>query len=150
MKNKLILTITYLLTAILLIFGPHTIFKVCEVMEKPMKCYYSIKAVLGISIILIVSAILYFFTKTLRERILVSTIAIVSGIVTFIIPSVLIGGCSMKTMACQAVTFPAIYIISALIIILSLVNIFWLTINATRNLVNINEEKSDYQAYCIK
>ncbi len=141
MKNKLITTITYLFIAILLIVGPHTIFKVCEVMEKPMRCYYSARAEIGIAVILLVIAILYFFTKTKRERVLVNIAVIPIGIVALLIPSILIGGCGMKTMACQAATFPAIYAISALMMIFSLFNIFNLTKSDKRNLVKINEEE---------
>jgi hypothetical protein len=149
MKNKFITSIFYLITAILLIVGPHTIFKVCEVMDKPMKCYYSIKAEVGIAIILIVLAILYFFSKTIREGLLVSIAVIPVGIVAILIPSILIGGCSMKTMECQAASFPAIYMISALLIFFSVFNIFYLIKSQTksnkRNLVKINEaEKKNY------
>lgn len=146
MKNKLITAITYLFTAILLIVGPHTIFKVCEVGKKPMRCYWSTKAEIGIAIILIITVILYFFTKTVRERLLLTIVAITNGIVALLIPSVLIGGCGMKTMACQATTFPAIYVISALLIIFSVINIFYLTRNDETNWVKINgeEQKTNY------
>ncbi|QNU68591.1 DUF4418 family protein [Ruminiclostridium herbifermentans] len=145
MKNRLITSLIYLITALLLIVGPNTIFKVCEVMEKPMKCYYSTKAVVGIAIILIAIAILYFFTRTIRESLLLTIAVIPIGIITLLIPSILIGGCSMKTMACQAVSFPAIYVISVLLIIISVFNIFYLIKSHKRNLVKLNEaEQKNY------
>ncbi len=143
MKNKLITAITYLFTAILLIVGPHTIFKVCEVMEKPMRCYYSERAELGIAIILLVTGILYFFTKTNRERLLITIATIPISIVAILIPSILIGGCAMKTMACQAESFPSIYVLSSLLIIFSVFNIFHLIISNKRNLVKINETEQE-------
>jgi len=126
MKNKLITIITYLAVAVLLIVGPETIFKVCEVGEKPMLCHWSTRAEIGVASVLIVVAILYFLTKTIREKVFITIVAIALGIVAILIPSTLIGGCSMKTMACQSITFPAIYVISALLIIISAINILYL------------------------
>ena len=126
MKNKIITTITYLVAAVLLIVGPKTIFKVCEVGEKPMLCHWSTRAEIGIASILIVTAILYFLTKTIREKIFIAIVAIVGGIVAILIPSILIGGCGMKTMACQSATFPAFYVISAVLIIFSIIDILYL------------------------
>ena len=126
MKNKLITIITYLAAAILFIVGPKTIFKVCEVGEKPMLCHWSTRAEIGIAIILIVVAILYFLAKTVREKIFVISISIVVIIVSVLIPSILIGGCNMKTMACQSITFPAFYLISSILIIYSVINIYYL------------------------
>ena len=47
-------------------------------------------------------------------------------IVSVLIPSILIGGCNMKTMACQSITFPAFYLISSILIIYSVINIYYL------------------------
>lgn len=129
MKNRIITLIIYLAASILLIVGPNTIFKVCEVMEEPMKCHWSIRAEIGIAIILIVTAVLYLITKEVREKLLLTILAIAINIIAILIPLVLIGGCSMKTMACQVRTFPAIYTISSVTIIYSLFNIFYLIRN---------------------
>jgi len=126
MKNKLITSIIYLAAAILFIVGPATIFKVCEVEEKPMLCHWSTRAEIGIAIILIVAAILYFLTKTVREKIFITIVAIVVSIVAVLVPNILIGGCTMKTMACQSITFPAFYVISSVLIIYSVINIYYL------------------------
>lgn len=126
MKNKIISVGVYLLAAVLYIVGPKSIFRVCEVGEKPMKCYWSTQSLIGIAIILLGIAVVYALTKTKREKLLISAISIVTNIIAILIPSVLIGGCKMKTMACQSTTFPAVYVIGAVAILISIANIFYL------------------------
>jgi hypothetical protein len=125
-QNKFITSILYVLASILLVVGPQTIFKVCKLEEIPKKCYWSARAEIGIAIILVIIAVLYFLAKTIRGKVFIAIVAIVNGIVAILIPSFLIGGCEMKTMPCQSRTFPAFYDISAALIIFSLSNIFYL------------------------
>jgi hypothetical protein len=122
-KNKLIISIIYLIAAIVYIFGPLTIFKICEAGDHPMKCYWSSKAEIGVAFILIVTAVLYYFSKTTREKTILSILAIALGVVAILIPSVLIGGCGMKTMPCQKSTFPAYYVTSAILIVVSIFDV---------------------------
>lgn len=126
MKNKVIIIGVYLAAALLYIVGPNSLFKVCEVGEKPMKCHWSTQGEIGIAIILIGIAVVYAAAKTAREKGLLSIISIVNSVVAILIPAVLIGGCGMKTMPCQSTTFPAFYIISFILILISLFNIFYL------------------------
>lgn len=125
MINKIVIILVYVFTAILYIVGPNSIFKVCEVGDSPMKCHWSVLAESGVAIILLGIALIYGITKTFREKSLISFVTILIGTVAIIIPSVLIGGCSMKTMACQSQAFPAFYVISLLIILVSIANIFY-------------------------
>lgn len=133
MKNRIIFFIFYIIVAALLIFGPRTIFKVCEQMDDPMKCYWSIRAEIGTAIWFIAIALAYIFTKNRYTRIAHSFYGIVGSIVAILIPAVLIGGCADMMMECRSVAFPAIYIISGLTIVVSLGNIIYLK--------QINEEK---------
>jgi hypothetical protein len=123
MKNKIIIISSYLLAALLYIIGPYTLFKVCEVGDSPMKCHWSIQAEAALAIVLIGTAIVYVLTKTAREKVFLSIIAVFISITAILIPLVLIGGCSMKSMACQSSTFPALYVISIILILVSIINI---------------------------
>ncbi|HEX3077164.1 MAG TPA: DUF4418 family protein [Lachnospiraceae bacterium] len=122
-KKKFILPIIYLIAAILYIFGPLSIFKICEAGDHPMKCYWSSKAEIGVALILVVVAVLYYFSKTTREKTVLAILATALGIVAILIPSVLIGGCGMKTMPCQKSTFPAYYVTSAILIVISIFDV---------------------------
>lgn len=123
MRNKIIIIGIYLFAALLYITVPYGWFKVCEVKDTPMKCHWSTTAEIGVAIILIGIVIAYALTKTEREEGLLSFVAIVNSMVAILIPKVLIGGCSMVTMPCQSRTFPAFYVISILLILVSVINI---------------------------
>ena len=126
MKNKIINITILLLAAVLYIVGPESIFKVCEVGDKPMKCHWSVLAEIGVAILLIGIAAVYVLTKTAREKGILSFLAILNSIVAILIPSVLIGGCGMKTMPCQSSTFPAYYVIALTVGLTSFVNLLFL------------------------
>ena len=125
-KKGQLLAILYAILSILLIFGPKSIFAVCKVEEKPMKCYWSTQAVLAMALILLAIAILLFAAKSVETKLALSLLGIVSAVMIILIPANVIGGCSKKTMACQSLTFPAFYLIAGLIIISSIAEVFLL------------------------
>ena len=114
MKNRIATAIILGISGLLFIIGPHSIFKVCASEEMVMNCYWSVQAEVGIGILLIVSGGLYLFAARLHTRLflLLQTAAIY--VIGILIPAVLIGGCKSKDMACQNLTFPALYLIAAL------------------------------------
>ena len=114
-REKL-LAILYAVLTVLLIWGPQSIFAVCEAEEKQMKCYWSTRAVLVIAVILLVIAVLLFAAKSIETKIALSLLTIASAVMVILIPAKVIGGCSMKTMACQSLTFPAFYVIGVVLI----------------------------------
>ncbi len=115
-----------LFISILLCTGPVTLFKVCDVGESPMKCYFCAKAVTAVSIILIAASIIYFFTKTVREKIIINILTAVTGTVIILIPALIIGGCKMKTMACQTAAFPAYYVLAGILIGIAIIESIYL------------------------
>lgn len=115
---KKIITYFYSVISILLLVGPHTLFHVCSTEEKTMKCFYSVQAVAVLAVILLVVGILLFKADTAYARISLSVIGIVTAVGIISIPLFLIGGCGMRTMNCRSKTFPAFYLLAALIIII--------------------------------
>lgn len=126
MKNRIFMTFFLLIAGILIAVGPHTIFEVCDTSEMVMKCHWSAQAEIGTGLLIITGAILYFLFKDWQSKTVISFFTIAVGIVTILIPKVLIGGCGSGRMPCQSTAFPAIYLISSAIIIFSAVNIFYL------------------------
>lgn len=122
MRKRVIYGIYFIIIGALLAVGPHTLFAVCEKGEKIMKCWWSAQAEIPIGIILIVAgmAILAFKSVEIQFGITIMTTAL--GVSAILIPSVLIGGCMKNTMPCQSVTFPWIYIIGVITIVVSLFN----------------------------
>ena len=125
MKNKIINAIFYIITGALLIVGPHTLFKVCDTTEKIMKCWWSTRAEIAIGGLIVFSGIIILFLKNKGVLHTINLNNIASGIAAILIPSVLIGGCGKETMPCRSLTFPAIYIIGAAVILFSIVNLIY-------------------------
>ncbi len=122
MKNRLLVGITLLITGVFIAIGPQTIIKVCDWNDKKMKCYWSSRAEIGLGLIMIALGILYLLLEQWQAKIAISILGITTGIIAILIPTILVGGCADKRMACQSLSFPAIYLISVVTIIAGLGN----------------------------
>ncbi|MBZ9634749.1 DUF4418 family protein [Clostridium sp. FP1] len=133
MKKSVIYGISFIIIGALLAIGPHTLFAVCPKGEKIMKCWWSAQAEISIGIMLIVAGItiLSFKSEEIQFGICIMTTAL--GVMAILIPSVLIGGCMKKTMMCQSMTFPCIYIIGGLTTAASIFNCISLFKRIKRN-----------------
>lgn len=120
-KDGKILSVIYMILSVLLIVGPKSIFAVCKVEEKPMKCYWSTQAVMALAVILLVIAVLFFLADSSQTKIMLSVITIVTATMIILIPAKLIGGCGKMTMACRSLTFPAFYVIGGILIMSAVV-----------------------------
>jgi hypothetical protein len=49
-----------------------------------------------------------------------------SSVIALCVPHVLIGGCSMMSMACRRVAFPALTVISIVLLLYSAISVAWL------------------------
>lgn len=119
LRNKGI-AVLYIILALVLIMGPHSIFSICDSSEKLMKCYYSTQTVAAIAVLLGITGVLFLFATTRESHCLLSIVVIAEAMVVILIPAKLIGGCPMKTMLCQSKTFPSFYIIATIYIITAL------------------------------
>ncbi|MBQ9609706.1 MAG: DUF4418 family protein [Lachnospiraceae bacterium] len=141
MKNKVIVGGLYTLAGIFYIIGPKFIFDLCK--DESMNCHKSVNAVLAIAIAVIVAGVLYFFSNTKRERIFLSIIEAVLGIDVLLILLVLIKGCGMADMACQRSTFPGLYGITVLLLLVVAINIVVTLLWSGKNEDDIEETESD-------
>ncbi len=115
---------------LLVILVPLLIFPPCSHMlelegggETPMKCFWSGRAEIGIGFLILCAGLLLIFGKSAETQRFVSIFAILTSLVGIAIPAFLIGGCAMKTMTCRTTTFPALYILHALSIVVCVLNI---------------------------
>jgi len=115
---KRIIGIIFTALGLLLALGPQFLFKVCEPMgDMIMKCYWSARAEIGAgSVIAALGIALIVFTCNKIRLGLVIGIFL-SGVNALLIPHALIGGCAMHTMPCRKIAFPAITVISILLLI---------------------------------
>lgn len=117
MKNRIATGIILGLSGLLFVIGPLYIFKACSTKEMVMNCHWSVQAEAGVGILLFFSGGLYLLADSFITRLFLLLQTTVIYIISILIPTILIGGCKNKDMACQSLTFPAIYLIAALSLI---------------------------------
>jgi hypothetical protein len=117
MKDRIIPGGAALVSGLLIALGPQFLFKVCAVTgDAIMKCHWSAQAEIGVgALIAALGAALVIFANP-QARLGLTIGAFLSGILALLIPHVLIGGCPMHSMACRKITFPAITVISILLL----------------------------------
>lgn len=120
--TKKICSLGNILMGIILMIGPWFIFGVCSTEEKVMKCFWSCKAlfVLGILALLIGILVIIAKNKSIINEIIMS---VGISIMAILVPLVIIGGCMKSTMHCNAITFPVVYVIAGVNIVLQLITL---------------------------
>lgn len=120
--TKKICSLGNILMGIILMIGPWFIFGVCSTEEKIMKCFWSCRAlfILGALAVLLGILVLVGKNKSIINEIIMSI-----GITTMVIlvPLVIIGGCAKSIMHCNTITFPIVYVVGIVNIILQLITL---------------------------
>jgi hypothetical protein len=137
-KNRLITGVPFIILGLLIAIGPQTLFKVCAHTEKIMKCYWTSRAEIGIGALILISGILIIASKSREARISVSILTLFTSIFAILVPAVLIGGCGMDTMACRSTTFPALYVLNSISIIISILNVIYLS-KVSEKVISLHE-----------
>lgn len=120
MKTKIISFIQIVIAGFAII-ALSTLLQPCNG-EKVMKCMYSTDVVkLLFSTIILVRIIGFFSKQKITIYIDITTIVLLINII--LIPTWIIGGCKMDDMACRSVTFPAIYVIAILLMIVNAITL---------------------------
>ena len=120
--KKRIIGIIFIALGLLLALGPQFLFKVCERIhmdEMPMKCYWTARAEIGVGGVIAAFGIALIIFTCAKIRLGFVIGILLSGIHALLIPYVLIGGCPGDSMPCQKIAFPAITIISILLLIVA-------------------------------
>lgn len=116
MKNRLFTGICALISGLLVAIGPNTVFRICA--AKPdgswMKCHWAGQSELGVGLLIVVLGVFLLIFESQQTRLGLSIAVTFAGVLVVLLPTVLIGGCSMATMNCQRITFPALTVIGIL------------------------------------
>jgi hypothetical protein len=127
MKNRFFSGGAALVFGLLIALGPQFLFKVCPVMgDMIMKCHWSAQAEIGVGALIAALGIGLAVFANPKTRLGLSIGIFLSGVLALLIPHGLIGGCAMHSMACRKIAFPAITVISILLLIGSALNTFYL------------------------
>lgn len=142
MKNRIITSIGLIIYGAILAIGPLTIFKGCPKGGHIMKCHHSIDILLILGIITGVIGIVSFIIKSDKIRLITSIIGLLSTIIAVLIPSVLIGACKNEMMDCRKITFPVVYVISAIFGVVFLINSIYIITKIKKNRLHLKREDS--------
>jgi len=116
--KKRITGIIFTVLGLLIAIGPHFLFKVCEPKgDMIMKCFWSARAETGVGAVIAALGIAFIVFTCSKIRLGLVIGIILSGINALLIPYVLIGGCAMESMTCRKITFPAITVISIILLV---------------------------------
>ena len=118
MRIRIIAGTAAIVLGLLIALGPQFLFKVCEPMgENFMKCHWTAQAEIGIGAVIAALGVALILFANLKTRLGLTIGILLSAIHALLIPHVLIGGCAMESMPCRKIAFPAITVISILLLI---------------------------------
>ncbi|MDR2178011.1 MAG: DUF4418 family protein [Treponema sp.] len=126
MKNRIISGGVTAALGLLIALGPQFLFKVCPVGDMIMKCHWSAQAEIGVGALIAILGIALTVFANHNIRLGLTIGIFLSGALALLVPHGLIGGCAMHSMACRKIAFPAITVISILLLTGSALNAFYL------------------------
>jgi hypothetical protein len=128
MKNRITSGGVVTVFGLLIALGPQFLFKVCPIMgDMIMKCHWSAQAEIGVGGVIAALGIALIVFANPKTRLGLSIGIFLSAVLALLIPHALIGGCVSHTMPCRKITFPAITVISILLLAGMAFNAFYLS-----------------------
>lgn len=128
MKNRVISGVIVIIAGILFILIPYFILPVCEHMPNMpiMKCFWTARVELGLGIVIIFGGILLLLFRHLYARMGVCLMLLAVAVLALTVPVGLVGVCPMPNMPCRMGTLPGLVVLSILLILFLLGNLFYL------------------------
>jgi Zn-dependent protease with chaperone function len=84
-----------------------------------MKCHWSARAEIGVGFLIAVLGIAFVFFANPKTRLGLGIGIFLSAVLALLIPHGLIGGCPGHSMVCRKIAFPAITVVSILLLAVS-------------------------------
>ena len=133
MKSRLIAGMATLAVGLLFILVPLYLFPVCEKtlittgnVVVPMKCFWTARMAAGLGAVIAVLGLLTCLSRSAGVRLGMAVSSLLLGLLAIAIPGFLIGVCMNEAMPCHMGTLPALYLLAAILLILSLASILHL------------------------
>ena len=113
------------LIALVLLIGSFTFLKTCPAMEDAswMACHWAGQAISGVSAVIAALSIADIFIKDKGFKAGLSVGIVLNAILNALIPGTLINTCMMPDMQCNAVTKPAVAVLSGVLAVLAIINL---------------------------
>ena len=128
MKNRISISILFILSGLLVVLIPTVLFPVCSAEKMKMACYFTKKAEIGLGIVIAAIGALYFFFKNEGVRLGLSLSQILLTALVVLYPTKLIGICKNTEMACRVKTLPALIVVTVLLGVVSIGNSLYLAV----------------------
>jgi xanthine/uracil permease len=120
LKKSIITGSVIAVLGLLISLGPQFLFKVCSGEDTVPKCQWTAQAEIGLGMLIAALGLcLIVFNDEPKTQLGILIGIFFSSIIVLFIPHVLIGGCTMMTMACRRVAFPVITVIAVILLITS-------------------------------
>jgi hypothetical protein len=122
MKKSIIIGGIVIALGLLIALGPQYLFKVCAAHDGAFSlCHWTAQAELGMGMLIAALGICLIVFTDPKTQIGLTIGILLTSIMVLGIPHALIGGCSVKTMACRRVAFPAITVIGIVLLAYSII-----------------------------
>ena len=89
----------------------------------PMRCYWTARAAIGVALPLAAAGVLLFFSRRKETRRALALLVAVLGVVTMLLPTVLIGVCQQSSASCRTTMRPSWWRAGGLTIALGLITL---------------------------
>ena len=126
MKNRIIVSIIYIVLGILLALVPTVLFPTCDATEMKMACYYTKQAEVGLGVLVAVLGVVALLSKNASVRSGLSLAILGIAVLVVVYPLYLTGLCKMSDMMCRLRTLPALILISVVIGVVAIINFLYL------------------------
>ncbi|MDR3172265.1 MAG: DUF4418 family protein [Treponema sp.] len=138
LKNGIVSGVVVSILGLLVAFGPQFLFKVCNADENGFPhCHWSAQAEIGIGIMIAALGFGLMLFNAPHTHLGLYLGIFFSSAIAISVPHVLIGGCNMMSMACRRVAFPALTVISIVLLLYSAINVAFLV--KTKEVMNGQE-----------
>jgi hypothetical protein len=122
-KNRIISGSAVIIFGLLIALGPQFLFTVCPIMgDMVMKCHWTAQAEIGVGALIAALGIALVLFASPQVRLGLTIGIFLSSILALLLPHTLIGGCVAHSMQCRKIAFPAITVISILLLITAALN----------------------------
>ena len=89
----------------------------------PMRCYWTARAELGVALPLLAAGVLFFFSRRKETRRAVAVLVCALGVVTMLLPTVLIGVCEQSSAVCNTTMRPILLVAGGLTVAIGLITL---------------------------
>ena len=119
MKKTVIFSVLIIISGLLIALGPLYLFKSCPAgcCSAYPDCLWTRQMELGMGMIITVLGISFILYNDAKTQLGLAIGLFLTGFMVLLIPHVIIGGCTIKTMECRLVTFPALTVLGLFVII---------------------------------